>query len=168
MSALKNKRGLSKMEFYHAARELRENITLTLPRDFGLRDKIEKTKTADNLEVTVIEGYPRRLIVAFRQNITRLPRNLMMSVTAGNTIYPTIMEEAVERRRYQTEAIISCEQLLQEMRYCADVLPVKLEKFLPFAEAVTFEIKLLKGWRKSTNGLIKKIENKDVKKEGGL
>ena len=87
------------MKFYHAARELRENITLTLPRDFGLRDKIEKTKTADNLEVTVIEGYPRRLIVAFRQNITRLPRNLMMSVTAGNTLYPTTRAAAAGRQR---------------------------------------------------------------------
>ena len=47
---------------------------------------------------------------------------------------------------------------MQEMQNCADVLPVKLEKFLPYAEAVEFEIRLLKGWRKAGNKLNEKLE----------
>ena len=44
MSVLKNKRGLSKLEFYHTARKLREDITNLLLRDFGVRDKVRKIK----------------------------------------------------------------------------------------------------------------------------
>jgi hypothetical protein len=80
-----------------------------------------------------------------------LLRNLLWNITAGNTIYPTNPDEAAERRRYQTAAIISCEQLLQEMHYCEDVLPVPASKFLPYVEQIEFEIKLLKGWRKANN-----------------
>jgi hypothetical protein len=36
---------------------------------------------------------------------------------------------------------------------------VKVSKFLPFMEMVNFEITLLKGWRKSTNELAKRIVN---------
>ncbi len=160
MSVIKNKRSLSKLEFYHTARKLREDITNLLLRDFGIRDKVRRIKTEDNLEVTIIEGYPDWLIVEFRRNILRILHNLMMNITAGNTIYPTTPEEVSLRRQYQTGAIINCEQLLQEMQYCADILPVKLDKFLPFVDAIEFEIKLLKGWRKSTNELARKIEKK--------
>jgi hypothetical protein len=158
MSVLKNKRGLSKLEFYHTARKLREDITNLLLRDFGVRDKVRKMKTEDHKEVTIIEEYPDWLIVNFRQNIIGILRSLMLNITAGNTIYPTTMDELALRRRYQNGAIINCEQLLQEMIYCSDILPVKLEKFLPYVETVEFEIKLLKGWRKSSNDLAKKFK----------
>ena len=92
MSVLKNKRGLSKLEFYHTARKLREDITKMLLRDFGVRDKIRKIRTPENMEVTVIEGYPDWLITSFRQNMANLLRNLMMNITAGNTIYPASLE----------------------------------------------------------------------------
>jgi hypothetical protein len=157
VSVLKNKRGLSKLEFYNNARKLREDITNMLLRDFGVRDKIRKTKTPENMEVTIIEGYPEWLIVFFRQNIINILRNMMLNITAGNTIYPTTYDELALRRRYQSGAIVNCEQLLQEMIYCSDILPIKMEKFIPYIDAIEFEIKLLKGWRKSSNKLEKKI-----------
>jgi hypothetical protein len=157
VSVLKNKRGLSKLEFYNNARKLRESITNMLLRDFGIRDKIRKIKTPENMEVTVIEGYPEWLIVFFRQNIISILRNMMLNITAGNTVYPTTLDELAIRRRYQNGAIINCEQLLQEMIYCADVLPVKMEKLMPYVASIEFEVKLLKGWRKSGNKLQKKI-----------
>jgi hypothetical protein len=160
MSVLKNKRGLSKLEFYHTARKLREDVTNLLLRDFGIRDKVRKIKTEDNKEVTVIEEYPAWLIAEFRQNIMRILRNLMMNITAGNSIYPVNLEELQQRRRYQTEAIINCQQLLQEIQFCADVLPVELGKFLPYADTIDFEIKLLRGWRKANGQIEKAIRNK--------
>jgi hypothetical protein len=42
MSVLKNKRGISQLEFYHTARSLREDMTKLLLRDFGIKD-LEKT-----------------------------------------------------------------------------------------------------------------------------
>jgi hypothetical protein len=159
MGVLKNRRNLSRLEFYHNARKLRENITNLLLRDFGVRDKVRKIKTPppENMEITIIEEYPEWLIVTFRQNIMQILRSLMMNITAGNTIFPTSREEAVLRRRYQTGAVVNCEQLLQEFQYFADVLPVKLAKFLPYVDSIELEIKLLKGWRKSTNELERKM-----------
>jgi hypothetical protein len=162
MSVLKNKRGLSRMEFYHTARELREDITNMLLRDFGIRDKTRKIKTEENMEVTIIEEYPAWIITSFRENILGILRSMIMNITAGNTIYPISDDEARLRRRYQDGAIVNCEQLLQEMQFCADILPVKLHKFLPYVEKIEFEIQLLKGWRKSTNRI-----NKTLNKKGG-
>jgi hypothetical protein len=163
MAVLKNNRNLSKLEFYHNARTLREDITNLLLRDFGVRDKVRKIKTEENLEVTIIEEYPDWLITFFRQSIINLLRSLMMNIMAGNTIYPVTLEELAERRKYQTAAIINCEQLLSEMTYCADVLPVELNKFLPYVDKIAFEIKLLKGWRKSSNELARKIKDGSIK-----
>jgi hypothetical protein len=163
MSVLKNKRSLSKLEFYLNARTLREEVTNFLLRDFGVRDKIRKFKNEDNVEVTVIEEYPEWLITFFRQSIINILRSLMMNITAANTIYPVTMEELAERRKCQTAAIYNCEHLLQEMTYCADVLPVELSKFLPYVDKIAFEIKLLKGWRKSGNELARKIKDGNAK-----
>jgi hypothetical protein len=161
MSVLKNKRGLSKMEFYHNARKLREDITNMLLRDFGVRDKVRKIKTDGNMEVTIIEEYPAWLIDSFRDTIMNILRDLMKNITAGNTIFPINNDELRLRRQYQTMAIVNCEQLLNEMQFCADVLPVKLEKFLPYADRIDFEIKLLKGWRKANNKINNKINQKE-------
>jgi hypothetical protein len=158
MSVLKNKRGLSKLEFYHNARKLRQNITNLLLRDFGVKDKVRKIKTESGEEATIIEGYPDWLIEKFRDSIIQILRNLMMNITAGNTVYPTNESELQLRRQYQTAAIVNCEQLLQEMHYCEDVLPIHVSKFLPYVEAIEFEVKLLKGWRKSSNKLNEKIK----------
>jgi hypothetical protein len=163
LSVLKSKRSLSKLEFYHNARKLRKDITELLLRDFGVRDKVRKIKTEGNMELTIIDEFPNWLIIEFRNNVLRLLHNLIMNITAGNTIYPTIPEEITVRRRYQTAAIVNCEQLLQELMYCSDVLPLGLEKFTPFVDAIEFEIRLLKGWRKSTNKMADDLEKKSVK-----
>ena len=158
MSVLKNKRGLSKLEFYHTARKLRLDITNLLLRDFGVRDKVRKLKTEKGEEVSVIEGFPDWLVEKFRDTLMGVLRSLMLNITAGNTIYPVDEAEMRLRRQYQTAAIINCEQLLQEMQYCADVFPVHVNKFLPYVEAIETELKLLKGWRKSNKKLHEKLK----------
>lgn len=161
MSVLKNKRGLSKLEFYHTARKMRKEITSLLLRDFGVRDRIRKVKTELGETVSVIEGFPDWLVEEFRRSIIKILRNLMMNITAGNTIYPVNQAELDLRRHYQTQAIINCEQLLQEFHYCEDVLPVAVAKFLPFVEQIEFEVKLLKGWRKANNKINAKLKAND-------
>jgi hypothetical protein len=161
VSVLKNKRGLSKLEFYHNARKLRREITNLLLRDFGVRDTVRKIKNESGERVSVIEEYPFWLVEEFRRSIIQILRNLLMNITAGNTIYPINQAELDLRRHYQTQAIINCEQLLQEMHYCEDVLPVAVDKFIPFVEAIEFEIKLLKGWRKANSKINTKL-NKEA------
>jgi len=166
MAVLKNRRTLSQLEFFNNAIILRKEITKLLLQDFGIRDKVRKVKDGEN-ELTIIEEYPKWLITFFRQSIISSLRNLMMNITAGNTIYPSTQEELAERRRYQTAAIINCEQLLCDFNYIAEVFPVELKKYMPFVDKILFEIKLLKGWRKSSNGLSRKIQsNQEVNKQG--
>jgi hypothetical protein len=141
MSVLKNRRHLSKLEFFNTAINLRRDITNLLLRDFGIKD----------------ESFPDWLIIHFRQNILLILRNLIHHITAANTIYPVNMAEIQARRLYQDKAVINCEQLLQEFQYCADIFPVKLAKFMPFVDSIELEIKLLKGWRKSTNQFEKRL-----------
>jgi hypothetical protein len=165
MSVHKNKRNLSSLEFHHNARNLREEMTNFLLRDFGVRDKVTKYKDGNNVEVTIREQYPDWIITFFRESIMNILRDLMLSITAANTIYPITPEELSQRRMYQNKAIVSCQQLLCELTHCADVLPVELGKFTPYIEKISFEIKLLKGWRKSSNDLAKRIQSKN--KTGG-
>ena len=159
MSVLKNKRGLSKLEFYHTARKLRRDITGLLLRDFGVKDKVRQVKGEGGERVSIIEEFPDWLIAEFRRSIIHILRNLIANITAGNTIYPLNQAELDQRRHYQTQAIINCEQLLQEFHYCEDVLPVAVAKFIPYVEQIEFEIKLLKGWRKANSKINKKIKS---------
>ena len=155
MSVPKGRRGLSDFEFYHTARQLREDMTKLLLRDFGVKDSIKKTYEVDGKQITIIENYPDWIIEGFRTSIIRLLRELILNITAGNSIYPTTPEELAKRRHFQTASIISCEQLQQELIYCADILPLKISTVAPFAGRIETEVKLLKGWRKSNKKLFK-------------
>ena len=164
MAVLKNRRGLSKLEFYHNARRLRKEITLLTLRDFGIHSRGKQFKEETGSQQP--EGYYDELIGEFSGNIRKLLRNTMLNITGGNTIYPTNAEEIQIRRNYQNAAIINCEQLLQEILYCEDVMPVKISKFLPYIERIEFEIQLLKGWRKSNSKIETLIAERKAKKEG--
>jgi len=202
VSVLKNKRGLSKLEFYNNARQLRKELTACLLRNFGV--KLKKPKTGqqepaepDDEEGTILGEFPEWALAEFRKNIMQFLRNLMMNITAANSIFPSSMEdpkatkdpkkpdapklpeeyikrvqydELADRRRYQTAAIANCQQLIQELQYFTDVFSmrfdtfkVSVDKILPFIDKLQFEIRLLKGWRKSTNELAKKILKGELK-----
>jgi hypothetical protein len=164
MSVLKNRRGLSKLEFYHNARRMRREITMLVLRDFGIHSRGQKFKADTGSQQP--EGFYDELIAEFSKNIRLLLRNMMWNITAANTIYPVNDTELQERRIYQDRAIIACEQLLQEMLYCEDVIPVKASKFMSYIEQIEFEIKLLKGWRKANNKIEELITERKNKKEG--
>jgi hypothetical protein len=165
MSVIKNKRGLSKLEFYHNARKMRREITMLVLRDFGIHSRGKKFK--EDTGSRQPEEFYDELIAEFSKNIRLLLRNMMWNITAGNTIYPVNDAELQERRLYQDRAIIACEQLLQEMLYYEDVLPVKASKMLSYVEHIEFEIKLLKGWRKANSKIEERITGRKQKKKGG-
>jgi hypothetical protein len=164
MSVLKNRRGLSRLEFYHNARKMRREITMLVLRDFGVHSRGAKFKADTGSQQP--EGFYDELIAEFSKNVRLLLRNMMWNITAGNTIYPVNEAELQDRRTYQDRAIIACEQLHQEILYCEDVIPVKASTFMPYIEQVEFEIKLLKGWRKANNKIETLIADRKQKKEG--
>ena len=159
MSVLKNKRNLSKLEFYHTARKMRREIIELLRRDFGIHSRSSAHKSDSNLP----KDYYDEDIKHFADNIRTLLRNLMWNITAGNTIYPVNEAELSDRRLYQDRAIIACQQLHQEFLFAEDALPVNVSKFVPYIEMINFEEKLLKGWRKANNKLLDEIKNKEGK-----
>ena len=158
---VKNKRSVSRLEFYNNARKLRQDLTNFLLRDFGVRNKVYKEHDENNNEITVTEGYPQWLVEYFRRGIINDLANLMNNIVAANSIYPITMDEVNYRRVLQDKAIANCDQLFQELIYLADMLPVSLIKVEPYAEMIDREIVLLKGWRKSTNAIAKKIIEKE-------
>ena len=84
----------------------------------------------------------------------------MNNIVAANSIYPITIEEVNYRRVLQDKAIANCEQLFQELTYLADMLPISLIKIEPYADVIDKEIALLKGWRKSTNAMAKKVQTR--------
>ena len=145
MSVIKSKRGLSKMEFYHNARKLRKDMTEFIRREFGVHSRTNR------IDQTLPANWYSEDIKTIADNLRILLRNLLWNITAANTIYAKNESELQTRRHYQTEAIINCQQLIQELQFAEDSLPINAEKLLPYIEAIGFEITLLKGWRKSDN-----------------
>lgn len=177
MSVLKNKRKQSRLEFFHNAYILRNEITLLLLRDFGIKDKIRTVSKEpfilrmdkDDQKVLIElfqkynitelkEKYPMWLIEYFRNSILEILKNLILNITAANTIYPTFESEYYERRNLQNKAIYNCEQLLQEMQFIISIMPTNVNKYMRYVKMTENEIALLKGWRKSDNKILKRIK----------
>ena len=79
-------------------------------------------------------------------------------ITAANTIYPQSLREAERRRDYQTQAIITVEQILQLLQYMLTTLSINPDKFQPVTELLVKEAALLRGWRKSDNKFVVKFK----------
>lgn len=169
MSVLKSKRKPSQFEVFHHLNKLRKDITDLLLRDFGYSfEKAEAClckqfggKTVEQLTEAERERYEKtkQRLEAFddwfiydqRQVIVDCLRDITKEVYIANSIYPTVMEELVQRRLHQEEAIGHCYRLVQELQYAIETLPVNVNIFLQFGEAIQTEINLIKGWRKADN-----------------
>jgi hypothetical protein len=157
MSVLKNKRNTSKLELYHNARRMRKELVLLLRRDFGIHNR----GNAKKIDAELPADYFDEDIADFRHNIKILLRNLIWNITAGNTIFPKNEKQVEKRWNYQTKAIINCERLHQEFLCAEDVLPLQISKLVPYVEMIETEIKLLKGWRKANDKIMKKNQERE-------
>lgn len=137
MSVLKNNRSESQLEFYNTATLIRAELTR-----FVMNDKV----------------VPKRWRPVFTFPMTEKVIRLVDCITAANTIYPQNRREAEMRREYQTQAIITVEQILQLLRFMLDTLPVDPDKFQPVTELLVREAALLRGWRKSDNKFMEKFK----------
>lgn len=169
MSVLKSKRKASQFEVFHHLYKVRKDITDLLLRDFGYTyEKADKRLTRQfggraytELSEAEQERYDRvkKRLESFddwfiydeRQAVVDCLREITKEVFIANSIYPTCMEELVQRRLHQDEAIGQCYRLIQELQYAIETLPVDVNAYLRFAEEVQTEINLIKGWRKADN-----------------
>lgn len=168
MSVLKSKRKESQFEVFHHLTKMRKEVTDLLLRDFGYdlerADKrIEKMFGKSYEELTPEEkvrydklkeknrAFDEWFVSDERQTVVDCLRTITEEVYVANSIYPTYMEELIERRLHQDKAIGQCYRLTQELQYAIETLPVDVNKYLRFATMIQTEINLLKGWRKSDN-----------------
>lgn len=169
MSVLKSKRKSSQFEVFHHLYKMRKEVTDLLLRDFGY-DLERADKRVSKMfggrayeELTPVErvrydknraknqAFDEWFIKDERQVIVDCLRTITAEVFVANSIYPTYMEELIERRIHQDKAIGQCYRLTQELQYAIETLPVDVNKYLRFADMIQTEINLLKGWRKSDN-----------------
>lgn len=169
MSVLKSKRKASQFEVFHHFYKMRKEVTDLLLRDFGYdynraENKVAKMfggRTYTELTSEEKSRYDRLMeknrafdewfIEDERKVIVDCLRSIGENVFLANSIYPTYMEELIERRLCQDKAIGLCYRLTQELQYAVETLPVDVNKYLRFAEMIQTEVNLLKGWRKSDN-----------------
>ena len=169
MSVLKSKRKASQFEVFHHLYKMRRDITELLLRDFGYSyEKAEKRllkrfngrKYAELSETERLqydrlkqrwESFDDWFIYDERQVIVDCLREITKEVFIANSIYPTCIEELNQRRLHQDEAIGQCYRLTQELQYAIETLPVDVNTYLQFGEAIQTEINLIKGWRKADN-----------------
>ena len=169
MSVLKAKRKSSQFEVFHHFYKTRKEITDLLLRDFGYDLERAEKRVAklfggkpyeeltpeekvryDKLKAKN-EAFDDWFIEDERKCIVDCLREITKEVFTANSIYPTVMEELVERRLCQDRAIGQCYRLTQELQYAIETLPVDVNKYLRFADMIQTEINLIKGWRKSDN-----------------
>ena len=175
------------MEFFSNALRMRRDITMMLLRNFGCKERARNLKLPHGLKIMhsadrdalleildrwnaggdVLVQYPQWLLSHFRESLLQLLRDLVMHITAANSIYPTMLIEAEERRLLQNKAICTCECLLQELNHIADVLPVDANKIQPYIYMCDREVQLLKGWRKSDNKFFRRFRQQIAGKEEG-
>lgn len=169
MSVLKNKRKASQFEVFHHLYKMRQDITELLLRDFGYSyEKADKRllkrfngrgyadlTEAEQLQYDRLkqrwEAFDDWFLYDERQVIVDCLREITKHVFIANSIYPTCYEEFVQRRLHQDEAIGQCYRLTQELQYAIETLPVDVNTYLQFGEAIQTEINLIKGWRKADN-----------------
>jgi hypothetical protein len=138
-NVLKRKRGLSELEFWKNATEIRANFTRYLMNE---------------------KKVPKRWKFVFTMPGIGYAMKLMEEITAANTIYPTSEAELSQRRAHQNEAIVACEQILQHIQFMIDTLDgVSTRDFMTLGEMVIKEVALLKAWRK-TNKVLTSKEDK--------
>ena len=140
MSVHKNKRGESQLEFYHTATLARKELTR-----FVMEEKV----------------VPKRWRPVFAFPMVEKIIRLVDCITAANTIYPQSLREAERRRDYQTQAIITVEQILQLLQYMLDTLSISPDKFQPVTELMVKEATLLRGWRKADNKFLEKYRKEE-------
>lgn len=179
----KSKRSLSELEFFKTALRLRVQITKWLLRDFGLKprprsiehiakrhqmredDKEALTAILDKYQLgdRLLDTFPDWWIAERRRVIDRVTHTILAEIRSANAIYPTCVEECMERRIHQDRAISAVDVLVGELHFMIEILggtEVQISKFEPWIELCEHEYKLLKGWRKADNKFLARLGKK--------
>jgi hypothetical protein len=139
-----------------------------LKRNFGGRSYEELNPEEKDRYEKLVEkeqAFADWFIKDERQAVVDCLRTIGEEVFTANSIYPTYIEELIERRLHQDRAIGQCYRLTQELQYAIETLPVDVNKYLRFADMIKDEINFIKGWRKSDNKFKSSFVGSTVKEQ---
>ena len=138
-------RGISDLQFYKTARDIRKRITLMLSRFFS--SEVKDPELAHFMKISIL----------------KLCTNLMSNICRANAIYPIYFEELVERQILQDKAIGSCEALYQELEFLIDIYPCRINEVADISKSIAHEINLLRRWKKSNNKIKNRLQQNENK-----
>lgn len=160
MSVLVINRDLSELEYYHQANELYKDMTQLLLRNFGIKTKkkglaISSTEKAaviaafpymeeaflrmDQLEAAAtLREYSGWLINHYRQHILSRLESLL------DNISDAYRSKGERRKAFRRKALNDREKLIQLLQRVMTVLPVDVNKLIPYVDRIDRIIELLK------------------------
>lgn len=181
MSVPKGKRNESRFEAQHHFFKLRKEVTDLMLLDFGFsvekyekqidhyRASCEHTENAEEITARYqkkCDSFNKWFIDKECDAVLEILRNIEREFTLGNSIYPSDtpakLSEFIERRRHIDAAIGWCYVLKQEINYIIRTLPVDLNKYERFADAIDRQVALYKGVRKADNRLLKTKRKEEI------
>lgn len=153
MSVLVSDRSESKFEAITYSIELHNMLIELMQRSFGVKDLDQFVRLRYAYEKDEHEDFARYryLMQKFKDRVDKLAASVTGNVRAANTIYPTSIHEYEQRRDYQNAAIVSCEQLINELQRVVEVFEVDVNVYGRYVKAIDREIGLIKKWRQRDN-----------------
>lgn len=153
MSVLASKRKESKFEAIAFSIDLHDMLLDLMQRSFGVKDldHLVRVRYAYGKDETEDFAKYRYLMSNFKNRIDQLASQLTSNVRAANSTYPTSLREYEQRRDYQNNAIINCEQLIKELQRVVEIFEVDVNTYGRYVNAINREIGLIKKWRQRDN-----------------
>ena len=160
----KSERTESRLRAQHQAYQIRARITAELMASFAysqkkqeahIRKMVQHVKDPEAREEMAKaireqeEDFACWFIKRERDRVADFCQGIASHLRAANTIWPTYMNEFLERRLEMDRAMECCNQLQDELQYIAEVLP---------ALDVQAEFETIKALRQSDNRFLKKIK----------
>ena len=156
----KSERTESRLRAQHQAYQIRARITAELMASFAysqkkqeahIRKMVQHVKDPEACEEMANYQTLSEREIDFCQGIASHLR-------AANTIWPTYMNEFLERRLEMDRAMECCNQLQDELQYIAEALPADKNKYTSIVLDVQAEFETVKALRQSDNRFLKKIK----------
>ena len=180
MSVPKGKRKQSRFEAQHHFFRLRDEVTTLMLMDFGFseykyRQRMQRYAqnhiTAENVEEITAryekkcESFNKWFIDKECDAVLEILRNIESEFTQANSIFPSDtpakLIEFIVRRHHMNKAIGYCYVLKQELNYVIRTLPVDINKFERFSDAIDKQVSLYKGIRQADNRFLRKKKKND-------
>ena len=153
MSVLVSDRKESKFEAITYSIELHDLLLDFMQRNFGIKDLDHFVRIRYAYGKDEVEDFSRYryLMNNFKTRIDQLASQLTGNVRAANSTYPTSMHEYEQRRSYQNNAIVNCEQIIKELQRVVEIFEVDVNTYGRYVKAIDREIGLIKKWRQRDN-----------------